>query len=293
MYAKVIVDIVHSDVDRVFEYLIPVGLKAKVGFRVRVPFGRGNALREGYVIALAETSEYQGDDIKSIHSVISDFATLTPGQIKLAQTMRRYYHTTLATTLRLMFPAEMRGGRVRDRFEREYALAVSGAEYDAFLASVMTKEGRVKAPKQLAVLETLKAGGRMASAALAQAVPDCGAAVKALVEKGVVTAHSVETLRSPQRVAEREEDFVLTDEQKAAVRAVTAAPGKYLLHGVTGSGKTEVYIAIVRHCLAKGQSAIVLVPEISLTPQLVAMFQRRIGRGDRSISLHVDAGRAL
>ena len=277
MYAKVIVDIVHSEVDRVFEYLVPDGLSLEAGFRVRVPFGRGNALREGYVIALTDTPKYQGDDIKSIHSVISDFAALTPGQIKLAQIMRRYYHTTLAASLRLMFPAEMRGGRVRDRFEREYELAVSGDEYDAFAASLKTKDGRVKAPKQLAVMEALKAGGRMASAELLKAVPGSMDAVRALVGKGAVRAYTVETLRSPRRLAEREEEFVLTDEQCAAVNAVVSAPGKYLLHGVTGSGKTEVYIEIVRHFLAQGKSAIVLVPEISLTPQLVAMCQRRIG----------------
>ncbi len=278
MYAKVIVDIVHSDVDRVFEYLIPSGLSPEIGFRVRVPFGRGNALREGYVIALSETCEYQGADIKSIHSVISDFAALTPGQLKLAHIMRRYYHTTLATTLRLMFPAEMRGGRVRDRFEKEIELSIDGDEYDAFVSSLRTAGGKVKAPKQLHVLETLQAHGRLPAAALGQLVPDCSAAVSALAKKGAVTISNVETLRSPLRPARREEDFELTDEQNAAVRTVTSAPGKYLLHGVTGSGKTEVYIAIVRDCLARGKSAVVLVPEISLTPQLVSMFQRRIGQ---------------
>lgn len=278
MYAKVIVDIVHSDVDRVFEYLIPSGLSPEIGFRVRVPFGRGNALREGYVIALSETCEYQGADIKSIHSVISDFAALTPGQLKLAHIMRRYYHTTLATTLRLMFPAEMRGGRVRDRFEKEIELSIDGDDYDAFVSSLKTVDGKVKAPKQLHVLEALQAHGCLPAAALGRLVPDCSAAVSALAKKGAVSVSNVETLRTPRRTARREEDFELTDEQNAAVQTVTSAPGKYLLHGVTGSGKTEVYIAIVRDCLARGKSAIVLVPEISLTPQLVSMFQRRIGQ---------------
>lgn len=278
MYAKVIVDIVHSDVDRVFEYRIPSGLSLEIGFRVHVPFGRSNALREGYIIALSETCEYQGDDIKSIHSVLSDFAALTPGQIKLAQIMRRFYHTTLASAMRLMFPAEMRGGRVRDRFEKQYALLLDNGQYEAFVASMKSANGKTKAPKQLAVLEALKARGPMKASELEKAVHDFDAAAAALVKKGAVSVGSVETLRSPRQTARREEDFVLTDEQNAAVSTVTSAPGKYLLHGVTGSGKTEVYIAIVRHCLAQGKSAIVLVPEISLTPQLVSMFHRRIGQ---------------
>lgn len=278
MYAKVIVDIAHSEVDRVFDYLIPSGMSPAIGYRVNVPFGRGNVLREGYVIALSQTSEFQGGDIKSVHSVISDFAALTPGQLKLAQIMRQYYHTTLAAVLRLMFPAEMRGGRVSDRFEKEIDLALTGVEYDAFIIHLKTPDGKVKAPKQLAVMEALKTQGSMLASDLTRIVPDSAPAIAALAKKGGVTVRNVETLRNPRRAARREEDFNLTDEQKSAIQTVLSAPGKYLLHGVTGSGKTEVYIAIVRDCLKRGKSAIVLVPEISLTPQLVSMFQRRIGQ---------------
>ena len=270
MYARVIIDIVHSSVDRVFEYIVPEEMHIEIGFRVRVPFGKGNALKEGYVLSLCGMCEYDASLIKPIHSVISDFAALTGGQIKLAHMVRRYYHTTLACALRLMFPAEMRGGRVKDRFEREFCCAAEGAALDAALSTLE------RAPKQKAVLEIVSQGSLTAKE-LERRLPGSASACKALIQKGYLTAHQKETFRIPRRSAEVEPDYTLTDDQQNAVDIITGTAGKYLLHGVTGSGKTEVYIRIVRSCLAQGKTAIVLVPEISLTPQLVEMFERRIG----------------
>lgn len=278
MYAKVIIDIAHSEVDRVFEYRVPDGQKLDIGFRVHVPFGRANTLREGYVIGLSETCGYAGGDIKSVREVLSDFAALTPGQIRLAGVMRRYYHTTLAVALRLMFPAEMRGGRVSDRIEHELVFSMSADGYDRAVRSMTTADGLPKAPKQLELLNIMRTYGTLKTAALEALVPGSASARSALVKKGLLTLRGVETLRSPRKTAEREEDFTLTNDQMNAANAILDRTGKYLLHGVTGSGKTEVYIHIVRDCLKRGQSAIVLVPEISLTPQLVAMFERRIGQ---------------
>lgn len=278
MYAKVIIDINHSEVDRVFEYLVPEDLSLEVGFRVHVPFGRANTLREGYVIGLSETCEYQGDDIKRISKVLSDFAALTPGQIKLAGIMRRYYHTTLAVVLRLMFPAEMRGGRIGDKLERELVFCLGDAAFEEAVNSLKTADGRPKAPKQLEILKTMRNYGVLKTAALEELIPGSASSRDALVKKGLLELRTVETLRNPRKTAEREEDFTLTDDQLNAANTILSGSGKYLLHGVTGSGKTEVYIHIVRDCLKRGKSAIVLVPEISLTPQLVAMFERRIGQ---------------
>ena len=131
MFAKVIVDIIHSSVDKYFEYRVPQDMNLRVGFRVKVPFGKGNALKEGYVLALSETCEYNTDSIKEVASVLSDYATLLPGQIRLAHMIRRYYHTTLATALRLMFPAEMRGGRVGDKYERQITYSLTDEQYKA------------------------------------------------------------------------------------------------------------------------------------------------------------------
>ncbi|MGI5849622.1 MAG: replication restart helicase PriA, partial [Christensenellales bacterium] len=277
MYAKVIVDIAHSGVDRLFEYNIPNGMALNIGYRVMVPFGKSNTLREGYILSLSEKCEYDSGDIKNISSVISDFPTLTAGQIRLAYTLRRYYHTTLATALRMMFPAEMRGGRVKDKFENEIVYSLTEEEYLAAVEALKTRSGQIKAPRQLEVLRTMRKYKRLKTNMLESLLPKSAAARDALVGKGLLVVRQTEVLRSPGKASKVEQDFKLTPEQNGAVQTITASKGKYLLHGVTGSGKTEVYIQIVQHCLSRGQTAIVLVPEISLTPQLVAMFERRMG----------------
>ncbi len=277
MFAKVIVDIIHSNVDKVFEYKIPDDIKAEIGYRVKVPFGKGNTLREGYVLSVSETCEYEGSNIKSIKSVLSDFAAFTHAQIILAGMIRRYYHTTFATSLRLMFPSQMRGGKVGDKHEREYVYNLSEEEYYEFATSLLTKDGKIKAPKQLEVLNALRENGRLKVNELSDLVKNNTSARTALEEKGAISVEIVEAFRSPRKEVLLEEEFDLTEDQNNAINTITAKQGKYLLHGVTGSGKTEVYIKVVRHFLAQGRSAIVLVPEISLTPQLVSMFERRIG----------------
>jgi primosomal protein N' (replication factor Y) len=270
MFARVIVDIVHSGVDRVFEYAVPEGLQIETGFRVHVPFGKGNALKEGYVLSLSDSCEYDESLIKPIHSVISDFPALTPGQIRLAYMVRRYYHTTLACALRLMFPAQMRGKRVKDRFERELVCRLEGEDF------IIALEALKKSPKQKAVLEAI-ANKPMNTQELGRCLPGSASARDALIKKDLIQVYERETFRMPLRSTKVEPDYTLASDQQNAVDVITSSTGKYLLHGVTGSGKTEVYIRIVRDCLAKGKTAIVLVPEISLTPQLVEMFERRIG----------------
>ncbi|MFA5674999.1 MAG: primosomal protein N' [Christensenellales bacterium] len=277
MFASVIVDIVNSEVDKIFEYRVPDDINLNVGFRVKVPFGKGNTLREGYVIALSDTAKYTGGGLKNIFSVLSDFAALTEGQIKLAYMMRRYYHTTLAAALRLMFPSQMRGGRVRELTERELRFPLSDTEYDEAIKKLHYKDGRPKAPKQLSILKYMKKKRAVKTAELERVFPSSASARDALVKKGLLSIHAVKVFRSPRKTHIALDSFKLSEEQLCAVNTIQSTAGKYLLHGVTGSGKTEVYISIVNDCLQKGKSAIVLVPEISLTPQLVAMFTQRIG----------------
>ena len=175
-----------------------------------------------------------------------------------------------------MFPAEMRGGRIKDKFEREVVCELTDEAYAAAVESLTARSGKIKAPKQLEVLDIMRKHKCLTTGELEAMSRSSVSARDALVKKGALSIHRVETLRNPRKTIPTEEEFALSEDQESAVSAITGDKGKYLLHGVTGSGKTEVYIRIVQDCLAKGESAIVLVPEISLTPQLVAMFERRI-----------------
>ncbi len=277
MYASVIVDIIHSEVDKIFEYKVPENLQVDIGFRVKVPFGRANKLREGYIIALSETSNYKGGQIKSIAEAISDFPALTTEQIKLAYMMRRYYHATLAAALRLMFPSQMRSNSVRSKFENLFKCSLSDDEFTNAIRKMHYKDGRQKAPKQICILKYMKQNVSATKKEIEKICAGSASALNSLVKKNLLSVSSVHVKRIPQKTLFEPQAVKLSCEQVAAVAAIQSKTGKYLLHGVTGSGKTQVYISIVKDCLKRGKSAIVLVPEISLTPQLVAMFNQSIG----------------
>jgi primosomal protein N' (replication factor Y) len=205
-FALICADIPHSDVDRLFHYIIPEGLTVTAGMRVRVPFGR--SIKVGYVMDM--TSEPPTDipleKVKEIHGTCDDFPVLTAETIKLAHWLHEKYYTTLAACIRAIVPSAKADGRF--------------------------------------------AGTRTAQASAAAPLPI---------------------------------PIVLTDEQEGALSRIEkiidggSSPSPLLLHGVTGSGKTEIYLRAIEKILKLGRQAIVLVPEIALTPQMVGLFSARFG----------------
>ena len=276
MFAKVIVDIAHAAVDRAFTYRVPEGLDVRPGHHVLLPFGQGNHVQDGFVLSVSEESGLEEHVVvKDVLSLAEPYTVLLPEQIELAQWMQEAYHCLLVDALRLMIPAQLRGSRIHEKRERIVYLADPAADFAS------------KSHIQTDVVALLKKTGQpMAVRDIKAFLPGAAPAIAALLKKRVLSESSFTVFRRPEYNARREDAPEMTEEQAAALQAVDAlSPGQTaLLYGVTGSGKTEVYLRCIESCLDRGQGAIVLVPEIALTPQTVGRFAARFG--DRIAVLH-------
>ncbi|WP_120513762.1 primosomal protein N' [Photobacterium salinisoli] len=253
--------------DKSFDYLIPSGLRPVVGGRVRVPFGRQQLT--GIVIALTGQSDFPRDQLKPLKAVLDSEPLWQPPLFQLLEWTSRYYQYPLGDTLANALPSALRKGRPANAEIRYWQLTEKGQEQP--LSALK------RAPRQAKVLTLLRHGALSHDALLDQDVNS--ATLKTLAEKGWVdsfhtTAHSGHW---PTDFAVTEEKPRLNEEQALAIASVNANPDYacYLLEGVTGSGKTEVYLNLIEPVLAAGKQALVLVPEIGLTPQTINRFQRR------------------
>jgi primosomal protein N' (replication factor Y) len=266
-----------------FDYRLPEEMAGvDVGSVVRVPFGRRREL--GVVVALADRSELPPERLAEPLEALESGAT--PELVQLGLWVAREYCSTPSRGLQLVLPPGTGPGRpgVRARTELRAEIAAVGEE--ALIAG-----GRLGS-RQRAALEALRAG-EMSASELAAAVGADRAVLRRLEERGLIVTRSSTVRRRPgdARIgAAAASAPELLAEQRAAAGAISAAldddaaPREHLLHGVTGSGKTEVYLATVEAALARGRGAIVLVPEIGLAPQAVARFRARLG--DRIAVLH-------
>lgn len=351
MYAQVIIDANHAEVDRVFDYRVPAQWEEEVcvGLRVMVPFGQRNTKREGYVIALTETTEVPAGKMKEIVEILDEGRPiLTPSILELAKWMKKEYFCTLNQCLQAVMPAGIRtksvwyaeltgqtselsekeqqmidvleeqGGAVplreleqifgnrteyilrclqekkvvrlhqkttRSTYKKEKRYVSLTENEELLIAAKEKAEKDKRLAGQLRVLSAISQGESLSVEELKEKAAVTDSPIHTLLQKGIL----VEQRRQEKRDVFQLEDYTPTqpfyptseqaqaltllreEEQKAQKRPV-------LLHGVTGSGKTEIYMQLIEHVIMAGKQAIVLVPEISLTPQIMERFISRFGK---------------
>ena len=258
MVAEVIVDIAHSEVDRVFDYLC--GDEVCAGMRVTVPFAR--SVTTGIVMRVKEASGLPPEKLKKIIRVLDELPALNVECLALAEKLARRYRCPKALVLRLFLPAEMRTGKVSERLKSVVS----------FSGDIELIPPRAKRQRELA--EFLSARGEADLTALRE---EFGSAVKGLEERGMLRIEKRRVFRDPyERLQKSAPLRPLTPAQEDAVHTIERTQKTVtLIHGVTGSGKTEIYLTLIAHALEAGKSAIFLVPEISLTPQMFAQLRAR------------------
>ena len=274
MFASVIIDQDTKALDKVFDYRVPPDIKIQKGDRVLVSFGA--RMMQGFVVDLKENTSFDENKVKDIVAKLDDEPIIKSEMLSLMNFMCNKFHLRLTSVLKLFVPSEIREGKVRELF-------IKWATLSKNFSPELLKNAKVQKRIVEALLEIPKIKLSDLKKQFGQS------AVNALLEKGIVKVELERCLRKPALIQKEEKKVVLNDSQKNAVQSV-GENGIYLLHGVTGSGKTEVYMNLISRVLEKGKNAIMLVPEISLTPQVMANFKSRFGDNVAVLHSSLSAG---
>lgn len=275
-YANIIVDISHEKLDKTFQYRIPERLKPalEVGMLVSVPFGARKM--QGYVIELTDRPEYEVDKIKDIIGIVEKGVAMESQMIALAAWMRKNYGGTMNHALKTVLPVREKKKKLEQRTVR---LALHPMEAKNQLAEYERKHSVARAR----LLEALLTEGELDWNVITQKLNVTSSVIHGMEEAGIVKVISERKYRNPvEHLDRRGYDKILNEEQQSIVSEIIGDYDRgirdtYLIKGVTGSGKTEVYMELISHVQKQGRQAIVLIPEIALTYQTVMRFYNRFG----------------
>lgn len=284
-YANIIVDISHEKLDKTFQYLIPNRLQGSLqpGALVFVPFGKGNRRIQGYVLEITDCAEFPEERMKSIQSVITDDTLVESKLIRLAWWIKQNYGATMITALKTVLPIKK---KIKPKEKKYLFLALEVEEANGQLAYYHAKH---QTARERLLAELIKENVLMYDLVTSK-LNISPATIRAFEEQGILKIGTEQIYRNPVIHTEQEHKGCAlnpTQQQVAdAIRLDMRAEiyKTYLLYGVTGSGKTEVYMDLIEETVRSGRQAIVLIPEIALTYQTVLRFYKRFG--DRVSTLH-------
>lgn len=291
MFANIIVDITHEKLDKIFQYRIPIYMEEElsVGMEVIVPFGKGNRQTKGYVVGFAETCEYDMSKVKEILDISRKGIAIEGKLVALAAWMKEQYGGTMIQSLKTVLPIKK---KENEKIKKKIRLLLSEEEGKKQLEFYLSKNQKARARLLAALLDDPVLDYTLVNKKLNITL----SVVRALEEQGILALEEERVFRNPVRERDLEEkQITFTIEQKNAIETFwqdykTEMYGTYLVHGVTGSGKTEVYIEMIRRVAEQGRQAIVLIPEIALTFQTVMRFYRSFGERVSIMHSRLSAG---
>ena len=292
LYADIIVNISHEKVDRAFQYRIPQDLweVVEAGTCVQVPFGASNKLIKGYVIRITTECNWDRTKIKDIHSIQSGGVDVEDTQMKLAAWIKTHYGGTMIQALKTVLPVKQ---SVKHIEHKKIVLTASKEEAIALLGESQRKKNR---QARVRLLEVLIEEEELPYELVTDKLMVSGSVIKGLEKTGVLKIERIAGYRNPvKHTKDVKKVENLTEDQEYVlqefIRDYDADIRKtYLLHGITGSGKTQVYIRLIEEVIARGKQAIVLIPEIALTYQTLMRFYKHFGDRVSVLNSSLSAG---
>ena len=281
MIAEIIIDSSVKNLNRMFDYNIPKDMEnnISIGSRVLVPFGRSKKLEEGFVTNIKESTDYEVKDIAKIEE-----QSLTTEKIVLSKWMAKRYFSNISECMKLMLKPGTTTKNFANRTKDKTALFVSLNMPKEEVKEYINNK-KVKSEKQISILNYVMQMDSVMQAELIEKTNTSRAIIKTLEKNGFLKIETKKVVRNPlnDKRINRTKNLQFTEEQQLAYSEVEKSIEKneykkFLLYGVTGSGKTEIYLQLIEKIVEQGKSAIMLVPEISLTPQMINRFIERFGK---------------
>ena len=291
MFADVIVDIQHEKLDKIFQYRIPASMEDRLepGMEVLVPFGKGNRQIKGYVTGISETCDYDLSKVKEIIEIPERGMEIEAKLVALAAWMKANYGGTMIQSLKTVLPIKQKeNAKVKKRLR----LLLDEETGKRQLHYYLEKNQKARARLMAALLDDPLLEYELVTKKLNITMP----VIRALEEQGVLAVETEQVFRTPVKQTEQKaQEITYTPEQKNVIECfrqdyTEGLRKTYLIHGVTGSGKTEVYMEMIRTVVDQGKQAIVLIPEIALTYQTVMRFYRRFGNRVAIMNSRLSAG---